>query len=161
MREETNQDRSGWLVYRGGLLGRPQKAMPGEDNRIGKRHPCQQAVNIQNCENGEVLSGSIYNYSTTGLYFEADLPMMPGTQVRLFSEKMRLGRTLKDIRGKVRWCQEIEEAVVLFKYGFGVEFDSPLAGTTQKASLRVIDGGISDAGRSHQKGLKKGKLPKR
>ena len=119
--------RQGSVIYLDCLQGSPRRYMPYDEKRIGERTACQEPVSVENCETGEVITGSMYNYSITGFYFEADLPMVPGTQVRLFSEDDNLEPGLNHIRGKVRWYQEIAGAVVLHAYGYGVEYDRPLA----------------------------------
>ena len=117
--------------------------MPYEENRLGERTTCQEPVKVENCETGEIIAGNMYNYSITGFYFEADLPMVIGTEVRLFSDQDNLKPDLNHIRGKVRWYQEIAGAVVLHTYGYGVEYDRPLADKNADQRFRVIDGGIS------------------
>ena len=118
--------------------------MPYEEKRLGERTNCQEPVKIENCETGETISGNLYNYSITGFYFEADLPMVIGTEVRLFSDQGNIKPDLNHIRGKVRWYQEITGAVVLHAYGYGVEYDRPLADESKGQRFRVIEGGISD-----------------
>ena len=113
------------------------------EKRLGKRSVCQEPVKIENCETGEIVAATLYNYSMTGFYFEADLPMVPGTKVRLFSGRDNLKPGLRDVRGKVRWYQEIDAAVVLHGYGYGAEFDRPLAQKSTDRRFRVIQGGIS------------------
>jgi hypothetical protein len=117
--------------------------MPYEEKRLGERITCQEPVRVENCESGEVVAGNLYNYSITGFYFETDLPMVIGTEVRLFSDRDNLQPDLNHIRGKVRWYQEITGAVVLHTYGYGVEFDRPLLDDMAGQRFRVIEGGIS------------------
>ena len=137
--------RQGSIIYLDRLPGGPQRHMPYEENRFGKRITCQEPVRVENCESGEVVAGNLYNYSITEFYFETDLPMVIGTEVKLFSDRDNLQPDLNHIRGKVRWYQEITGAVVLHAYGYGVEFDRPLADDASGQRFRVIEGGISRA----------------
>ena len=118
--------------------------MPYVEKRLGERITCQEPVQVENCETGEIISGNMYNYSITGFYFETDSPMVIGTEVRLFSDQGNLKPDLNHILGKVRWYQEIAGAVVLHAYGYGVEYDRPLADEKAGQRFRVIKGGISD-----------------
>ena len=133
------------IIYLDCLPGSPRSDMPYEEKRLGKRTVCQKPVTIENCETGEIVAASLYNYSITGIYFESDLPMIPGTEVRLFSDQGNLKPGLHNIRGKVRWYQEINAAVVLHGYGYGAEFDQPLAEDKADQRFTVIKGGISDS----------------
>ncbi len=137
--------RQGSIIYLDSLQGSPQRHMPYAEKRLGERTTCQEPVKVENCETGEIISGNMYNYSITGFYFEADLPLVIGTEVRLFSEQGNLKPDLYHIRVKVRWYQEIAGAVVLHAYGYGVEYDRPLADEVKDQRFRVIKGGISDA----------------
>jgi hypothetical protein len=117
--------------------------MPDEEKRMGERTVCDEQVHIENCETGETFAGCMYNYSDTGFYFETNSPMIPGTQVRLFSDRDNLKAGMNHIHGKVRWYQEIAGAVVLHAYGYGVEYDRPLAEDKTGQRFRVITGGVS------------------
>ena len=125
--------------------------MPHEEKRYGKRSTCQEPVNVENCETGEIISGNMYNYSITGFYFETDVPMIEGTEIRLLSAHERFEPGLDNVRGKVRWYQEIAGAVVLHAYGYGVEYDRPLAESAKRNRFKVIEGGISDRGNARRK----------
>lgn len=137
--------RQGSIIFLDCLQGSPRIYMPYEEKRLGERTICQEPVTIENCESGETVAASLYNYSITGFYFESDLPMIPGTEVRLFSDQGNLKPGLSDIRGKVRWYQEINAAVVLHGYGYGAEFDQPLAEENSNQRFRVIKGGMADS----------------
>lgn len=138
--------RQGSIIYLDGLNGSPRNHMPYDEKRIGERTACQEPVSIENCETGKIVAANLYNYSNTGFYFESDLPMIPGTEVRLFSDRGNLKPGLSNNCGKVRWYQEINAAVVLHGYGYGVEFDRPLAKDDSGQRFRVITGGASESG---------------
>lgn len=137
--------RQGSVIYLDSLQGSPRRYMPYEEKRLGERTTCQEPVRVENCETGEIITGNMYNYSITGFYFEADLPMVIGTEVRLFSDQENLKPDMNHVRGKVRWYQEIAGAVVLHAYGYGVEYDRPLADENTGQRFRVIKGGISES----------------
>lgn len=140
---QPESGRQGSVIYLEGHQGSPRNYMPYKEKRLGERKVCQEPVNIENCETGEIIDANLYNYSITGFYFEADLPMVPGTEVRLFSDQGNLKPGLHNIRGKVRWYQEIDAAVVLHGYGYGAEFDRPLVRDHAEQRFRVIKGGKS------------------
>jgi hypothetical protein len=62
----------------------------------------------------------------------------PGTQVQIDIEKPSNGLDTDHLGAKVKWCQEISAAVVLYDYGIGVEFDR----SKRDGKFKVIQGGV-------------------
>jgi hypothetical protein len=108
-----------------------------EDQRASQRFVYEAALKIENCDAETYSYGRMYNYSAGGIYFESDVAFQPGTQVQIDIEKPGKGIDINHLTAKVKWCQEISAAVVLYDYGIGVEFDRP----KRDGKFKVIEGG--------------------
>ena len=108
-----------------------------DDHRVSQRFVFEAALKIENCDSGNYTSGRMYNFSAGGIYFESDVAFQPGTQVRIEIEKPDHGFGTDHLTAKVKWCQEISAAVVLYDYGIGVKFDH----AKRDGKFRVIQGG--------------------
>lgn len=109
-----------------------------EDQRASQRFVYEAALKIENCDAATYTYGRMYNYSAGGIYFESDVAFQPGTQVQIDIEKPGKGLDLNHLTAKVKWCQEISAAVVLYDYGIGVEFDR----SKSDGKFKVIQGGV-------------------
>jgi hypothetical protein len=107
------------------------------DQRASQRFVSEAALKVENCDSGTSSSGRMYNYSAGGIYFESDVAFQPGTHVRIDIQKPSHGLGSDHLTAKVKWCQEISAAVVLYDYGIGVEFDW----SKRDGKFRVIQGG--------------------
>jgi len=111
--------------------------MLNDDQRASQRLAYEAAVKIENRDSGSYTYGRMYNYSAGGIYFESDVAFQPGTQVRIDIEKPSSRLITDHFIAKVKWCQEISAAVVLYDYGIGVEFDR----AKHDGKFKVIKGG--------------------
>ena len=108
-----------------------------EDQRASQRFVYEAALKIENCDSGTYTYGRMYNYSAGGIYFESDVAFQPGTRVQIDIEKPGKGLGINHLTAKVKWCQEISAAVVLYDYGIGVQFDR----SKRDGKFKVIQGG--------------------
>lgn len=86
----------------------------------------------------------IYNTSSSGIYFESDTPIRPGTEIYI----KHIGSTplagLDFCHVKVVRCEEIHDAVVLYRFGMGARYCFPVDDSNLvRPKLRVIQGGKS------------------
>jgi hypothetical protein len=119
--------------------------MSKDDKRASKRLTYEAPVTIENCDTGEYVYGRMYNYSLGGMYFETDYPLDAGAEIRVAIRKSTDGPGFDHFRAKVRWCQEISGAVVLYNYGVGVQYLSSFQQSKSDGKLRVIQGGAKGA----------------
>ena len=115
--------------------------MFADDQRASKRFVYEAAIIIEKCDSRTYTHGRMYNYSSGGIYFESDVAFQPGTQVRIDIENPSKGLNSGHLLGKVKWCQEIAAAVVLYDYGIGIEFDRSMNRIAFNEKLKVIQGG--------------------
>ncbi len=119
--------------------------MVKDDKRASKRLTYEAPVTIENCDTGEYFYGRMYNYSLGGMYFETDYPLPSDAEIRVAIRKSENGPGFDHFRAKVKWCEEITEAVVLYTYGVGVQYLSSFAQSKCGGKLKVIQGGASRA----------------
>ena len=112
-----------------------------DDQRASQRFVYEAALKIENCGAESYTYGRMYNYSAGGIYFESDVAFQPGTQVRIDIEKPSNGLDTVPLTAKVKWCQEISAAVVLYDFGIGVEFDRLMNRSKRNGKFKVIQGG--------------------
>ena len=86
----------------------------------------------------------IYNRSCSGIYFESDIPIRPGTEIDIESNDSTRVSVLDLYRVKVVWCEEIHDAVVFYRFGMGARYCSTVDySISVRPELRVIQGGKS------------------
>lgn len=117
--------------------------MFADDKRDGKRLSKEAPVTIEICDTGEHFSGIMYNYSSGGMYFETDHPLQPGVEVRVAVRISTTSSNLDNFRAKVRWCEEISGAVVLYNYGVGLQYSFSSTRLKGNARLKIIKGGAN------------------
>ena len=129
------------ILYLTKDLGASSDQMSKDDKRASKRLTYEAPVTIENCDTGEYVYGRMYNYSLGGMYFETDYPLDAGAEIRVAIRKSTDGPGFDHFRAKVRWCQEISGAVVLYNFGVGVQYLSSFSQSKNNGKLRVIQGG--------------------
>ena len=87
----------------------------------------------------------IYNRSSSGIYFESDIPIHPGTEIDIKNiHSTRFSVLNLYYRVKVVWCEEIHDAVVFYRFGMGARYCSPVDSFRFACpEFRVIQGGKS------------------
>ena len=116
------------------------------DKRASKRLPYEAPVTVENCDTGEFFCGRMYNYGLGGMYFETDYHLPAGAEIRIAIRKSENGPGLDNFRAKVKWCEEISEAVVLYSFGVGVQYISAFTRSKNNGRLKVIEGGANRSG---------------
>ena len=143
IQHETVEFKKGNIAY----LTTDRKAslcqMAKDDHRASKRLAYEAPVTVENCDNGEYFYGRMYNYSLGGMYFETDYPLPSGAEIRVAIRKSKNGPGFDHFRAKVKWCEEIPEAVVLYNYGVGVQYLPSFTQSKCGGKLKVIQGGAN------------------
>jgi hypothetical protein len=98
------------------------------ERRRSARLDYHSRITIENLEVGVVHEARMGNYSRTGLYFESDFFLVPGTEIfiGIANSPFPSGTGLYECyRAVVRWRNQLEESSC--RYGYGVELKSRLA----------------------------------
>lgn len=119
----------------------PRCEMAILNKRENQRISYEAPVTIEAENNGDPYSGRMYNYSRDGMYFELDAPLRPETEINIMVKNNGDLNFKSPCRARVKWCEEIHGAVVLYNYGVGVQYDLPSAPAKHNGILKVIQGG--------------------
>ncbi len=98
-------------------------------------------VIIEECGNGVHFAARIYNYSLHGMYLESDLSLLSGAQVNIWLSDLPESSFPQVDLAEVRWCEEIIGAVVLFRYGAGIQYRQPIQSREFPMHFQIIQGG--------------------
>lgn len=116
-----------------------------DDQRASKRFDHEAPLIIKNCDRGTYAYGRMYNFSRGGIYFESDAAFKPGTCIRIDIEESQNSLAADHYYAAVKWCKEISDAVVLYDYGIGIEFDRRTNHSAGTGKLRIIQGGADQS----------------
>jgi hypothetical protein len=111
-------------------------------NKRGTVRSCRPSpIIIENEKSGRVFRGMINKYSRSGLYFESDYPLLPGTVIKLRSTFLRAASS-GFFLAEVKLCEKIKDPLVLLQYGISARFcaDADYKKFVRRG-LRVIRGG--------------------
>ncbi len=95
----------------------------GRDYRKAKRFKINSTATVEIPATGHWFYAEMKNFSSGGMYFEADASIQPGTNI-----KINLNRTLfrsdqKKFNSIIRWCRKLEdEDKVYSNFGIGSKF---------------------------------------
>jgi hypothetical protein len=64
-----------------------EKSIPRDDRRGDQRFDCEGAITYSSFNNHETFEGQILNFSKSGMYFESDAILRPGTTIYFSLEK--------------------------------------------------------------------------
>jgi hypothetical protein len=93
------------------------------EHRSNTRFKHAASITLEDFERGLFRDAKMYNFSDTGLYFEADFLIEPETEIFIGIENSPLaskGNTYECYRGTVKWRKTLEESA--YTYGYGVQF---------------------------------------
>lgn len=124
--------------------------MPSKEKRSSERISYEAPVVIENSDTGRRYDGTMYNYSRDGMYFEIDSALKPGTQIVIVVKLSGSAPGPIRYHAKVRWCEEILGAVVLYNFGIGAEYDFLVKPPISTHKFKVIQGGASQASSSKE-----------
>ena len=123
----------------------PKRIIPAavNDFRTSKRFDHEAHLIVKNFDCGRYTYGRMYNYSRGGIYFESDAAFKPGSRVRIDLEDSQSGLAADHYFATVRWCKQICDAVVLYDFAVGIEFDREMNRIAGSGKLRIIQGGLA------------------
>ncbi|MCP4369463.1 MAG: hypothetical protein GY797_15330 [Deltaproteobacteria bacterium] len=117
---------------------------PKFEQRGCSRFENEIPIVFNNCSEIKYNRAIIYNRSSSGIYFESDIPIHPGAEIYIENNHSTRFSGLDLYHVKVVWCEEIHDAVVFYRFGMGAEYCSPDDYSKfVHPKLRVIQGGKS------------------
>jgi hypothetical protein len=92
------------------------------ENRSCARLAHQSPITLENFEVGVMNEARMYNYSKSGLYFESDFYLLPGTEIFVGIKHSPFAAqpdVYECYRSIIRWRKFLEDS--FFDYGYGIE----------------------------------------
>jgi len=93
---------------------------PGIERRRSKRINCDAAILHNTCPADFFYRGTMYNFSSGGLYFESDEDLMQGDEISISIKNPPPQFTMKDRQYfdvKIMWCQVLQGSSYQVGYG--------------------------------------------
>ncbi len=117
---------------------------PKFEQRECSRFDNEIPIVFNNCNAKKVNEARIYNSSSSGIYFESDIPIHPGTEIYIKNIYSTRLASLDFCHVKIVRCEEIHDAVVLYRFGMGARYCFPVDDSKfVRPKLTVIRGGKS------------------
>jgi hypothetical protein len=115
---------------------------PKYEQRACSRFEEEIPIVFNQLNSKRVNPAKIYNSSVSGIYFESDVPTRPGTKIDIKNSDSTRFAGLDFCHLEVVRCEEIHDAVVLYRFGMGARFCFPVEHSKiVRPKLRVIHGG--------------------
>ncbi len=96
------------------------------ERRLCERHPVNAPVIYTTNRKHEYYYATMYNYSSTGIYFKSTAPLKIGCNIYIKVETNSKCNTHKkmsrDYQAEVIWCKEVENSDIIH-YEIGVTHD--------------------------------------
>jgi hypothetical protein len=92
------------------------------ENRSCARLAHQSSITLENFEVGVMNQARMFNYSKSGLYFESDFYLPPGTEIYVGIKHSPFAsdpNVYECYRSIIRWRKFLEDS--FFDYGYGIE----------------------------------------
>ena len=98
---------------------------PKFEQRECSRFANEIPIVFNNCNAKKYNVAKIYNCSSSGIYFESDIPIQPGAEicVKKNNSTPLSGSNLCHV--EVVWCEEIYDATVFYRFGIGAKYIFP------------------------------------
>ena len=117
---------------------------PKCEERECSRFENEIPIVFSNCIGQKYNEARIYNRSSSGIYFESNIPIQPGTEIYVKNNNSNSVSGLDLCHIEVVWCEEIHDAVVFYRFGIGARYCFPVDYSKfVRRKLRVIRGGKS------------------
>ena len=125
-----------------------------QERRKEKRLPYQTPVLIQPKRASKWYNGSMFNFSSKGMYIETEFSGRFGQQLSILVEEPPYGNGLFLHRARIRWTVELLDAVVLYRYGCGVHYFMTVDYSKDRSSLpiQIRSGNDRRSGSDRRKG---------
>ncbi|KPJ78825.1 MAG: hypothetical protein AMJ54_01705 [Deltaproteobacteria bacterium SG8_13] len=108
-----------------------------EERRKEQRLRYQAPVLIQPQRGKRWYNGSIFNFSRRGMYIETEFNGRSGQKLSILVQKPPYGSGPYLHRARIRWAKELPDAVVLYRYGCGVDYYMTVDYSLDSSSLPI------------------------
>jgi len=117
---------------------------PKFEQRECSRFANEIPIVFNNCNAKKYNVARLYNSSSSGIYFESDIPIRPGTKIYVKNSNSNSFSGLDLCHVEVAWCEEIHDAVVFYRFGIGARYCFSVESSKfVRRKFRVIQGGKS------------------
>ncbi len=109
------------------------------ERRNNTRFAHESPITIEDPQTKLIRKSKMFNYSETGLYFEADLCLEPGTIIYIGLKDSPLSTPPGSdgyYRATIKWRRNLEESFYAYGYGVNLFEDDPDRKPAQKAEAR-------------------------
>jgi len=121
---------------------------PKHEEREYSRFENKIPIVISDCNLEKNKEARIYNSSSSGIYFESDIPIRPGTEICVKKNNSTRFSGSDLCHVEVVWCEEIHDSAVFYRFGIGARYCFPddywrwiSEAKFVRQNLRVIQGG--------------------
>lgn len=95
----------------------------GRDFRTAKRYKLNSTATVEIPSTGHWFYAEMKNFSSGGIYFEADASIQPGTNIKLNLDRPLFKSDQKKFNSIIRWCRKLEtEDKAHYSFGIGSKF---------------------------------------
>lgn len=97
------------------------------DHRNNARVKHKADIEFENYFSHKHYKARMYNYSSGGMYFEADYAPLPGTEIYIGIDNSPYDAGADVYRAQVRWRKQLEPALSRHHFGVGVKYFQPIS----------------------------------
>ena len=90
--------------------------------RNSQRFAVEAPVVLEDFRTGFYYNGTIYNYSTDGVYLESDYAPRPGRKMRIRANGARDIFDAGLYLAEIRWRQALTDDTANYAYGLGMQY---------------------------------------
>ena len=108
-----------------------------QERRKEKRLSYQAPVLIQPKQGSRWYNGSMFNFSSKGMYIETEFSGRFGQELSILVEEPPYGNGPYLHRARIRWTAELLDAVVLYRYGCGMNYFITVDYSKDRSSLPI------------------------
>ena len=108
-----------------------------KENRNHKRFDHETPIVIQTEMSNDCHGGHMFNFSREGIYFESDFECNPGDEIEIVVEDPPYGHGPYLHKAVVKWAKELNEAVVLYRFGCGTQYQATIDYSIDRSRLPI------------------------
>ena len=125
-----------------------------KERRKEERLSYQTPVLVRPHRGRKWYHGTMFNFNRKGIYVETEFNGRPGQLIYVVVEAPPYGSGPYLHRARICWTKELTDAVVLYRYGYGVHYDTTVDYSLDRSSLpiRPRSGKDRRSGRDRRKG---------
>ena len=98
---------------------------PKYQERECSRFENEIPIVFSNCNSEKYNEARIYNRSSSGIYFESDISIRPGTEIYVKKNNSTRFSGSDICHVEVVWCEEIHDAAIFSRFGIGARYCFP------------------------------------